>query len=178
MTRRRLAIAGAVVLLAAAQIAAQQHGGSHQWDGHSAAEFIAREEGIVLHPYHDAAGFPTICVGHLLSDTKHADLAQWQPMSRAECLDLLDQDLDRFRRAVDLAVLIALTADQETALVSLAFNIGSGAFQRSELVRLLDAGAPEHQVVLEWLDWSHAGGKLSDGLVARRRREVALFYGD
>ena len=156
--------------------------GTHDWDGMSAAEFVAREEGFVLQPYHDPVGYPTICVGHKLSSEQWADLDQWEPMTRRECMELLAVDLERFHDAVDRALHRDLTANQSTALVSLAYNIGVGAITRSELVVMLDGGAPEWRVVLEWLDWNKArvDGALTTkpALLERRRREAALFFGE
>ena len=160
----------------------QENVGNHDWDGMSAAEFIAREEGFVLEPYHDPAGYPTICVGHLLSRTQWADLSQWEPMTRRECMELLAVDLERFHNAVDRSVHRSLTANEQTALVSLAYNIGIGGFTQSELVVMLDGGAPEWAIVLEYLSWDKVrkDGVLTvkPALLERRRREVTLFFSD
>ena len=180
----------ALILWGVSRADAQQSTPDHHWwavgyHGHaslSTAEWLAREEGLRLEPYHDLAGYPTVCVGHRLSGTRDADLSQWQPKTRAECLDLLDADLERFRAGVDRLIAVDLEGDQETALVSLAYNVGIGALSGSELVRLLNGSAPVYLVVLEWLDWdkAHVDGRLTvvESLLQRRRREVALFYGD
>ena len=175
-----LAVLGALFVTPPAE--AQMNGGRHQWDGMASTEFIAMlEGGVLLEPYHDPAGYPTICVGHLLSREAWADLSQWEPMTRAECMALFDSDLQSFRVAVDRSVHRDLSAAQETALVSLAFNIGAGAFSGSELVIMIDAGAPDWAIILEWLDWDHVrkDGRLvvSPGLLERRRAEVAKYFG-
>lgn len=171
----------ALAVLAAASLSAQENAGRHQWDGMATAEFIAMlEGGAILEPYHDPAGYPTICVGHLLSRTQWAPLDQWEPMTRRECMELFSADLQVFHEAVDRAIQVDLDGHQEAALVSLAFNIGTGAFSRSELVMLIDSGAPEHAIVLEWLDWDHVrkDGRLvvSPGLLERRRQEAMKYY--
>ena len=141
----------------------------------STAEWIAAQEGLRLEPYRDSAGVLTVCVGHTASVEQRA-------YTRAECLDLLAADLREFRGEVALAVEPDPLGNQETALVSLAFNIGESAFRWSKLVRLINAGAAEHAVTIEWLSWDHAHvdgrAQVVAGLLERRRREVALYYGE
>ena len=150
------------------------------------AEFIAKEEGLRLEPYRDQAGYPTIGVGHLLSRDPGADLSRWKPITREEALRLLDEDLERFVAAVRKAVPgFQEGGHRETACVSLAFNIGPAGFAGSRLARLLnnyDASTDKVAgVILEWLSWNKitVDGKkrVSEGLLNRRRREVALFFG-
>ena len=157
-----------------------------------AAEFIAQWEGCRLDPYHDIAGYPTIGFGHKLSDEKHADLSQWPSITREEALQQLDQHLAHFRGGVEDAAVVRyasrpLGEDQLTALTSFAFNLGLGALRRSKLLKLVrhwsanPDTASEAALVLEWLDWCKAtidGRKqVVEGLLNRRRAEVALFFG-
>lgn len=152
----------------------------HQADAHhgavSTAEWLADVEGMRLTPYPDAGGY-SVCVGHQLP----ADADLTRRYTHAECLDLLEDDLERFRTAVRRFVEPDPEGAQETALISLAYNIGAGAFGRSRLVTLINWNADEWEVTLEWLSWDHAhvnGRKqVVEGLLERRRREVALYYG-
>lgn len=85
-------------------------------------------------------------------------------------------DLKRFEAAVSKAVQVPLNQHQFDALVSLTYNIGVGAFQRSTLVKLLNTGnykAASHQFDV----WVKAGGKTVQGLVNRRAIEKAFFLG-
>ena len=99
----------------------------------------------------------------------------------------------RFRAGVRKLISSGMDRGQETALVSFAYNLGLGALQGSKLRRLINepvhgqfdtAGAHARwtaRVILEWVDWSNVtimGKKTaSAGLVDRRRREAALFFG-
>lgn len=71
------------------------------------------------------------------------------------------------QRAVANAVTVPLNQNQYDALTSLAYTIGTGAFQRSTLLRRLNAGgyagAGEQFGV-----WVRSGGADSPGLMARR----------
>ena len=176
-------------LLPALGLAQRSTDGHHWWTvdhvGHAdleMAEWVAREEGLRLDPYYDTAGYVTIGVGHRLSDEPNVPLSQWSPITRDEALAIFDQDLQRFREGIEASIEIELNDDQLTALVSLAYNIGLGAFHLSDLVHLINSDSTEYVIVLEWTDWckAHVNGRLHvvEGLLERRRREVALFFGE
>ena len=158
------------------------------------AEFIGREEGFRAAAYHDSAGYPTIGFGRKLSDTKWADLSQWPDVEQdVEAEQHFAPTVARFRAGVRKLITAPLDPDAETALVSFAYNLGLGALTGSKLRRLINAelhgqfdtaGAHARwtaRVCLEWVDWSNVtimGKKTaSAGLVDRRRREAALFFG-
>jgi len=60
-------------------------------------------------------------------------------------------------------------------ITSLVYNIGFGAFKRSTLLRLLNAGASKEEVAKQFLRWNKAGGKEIKGLTNRRQAEYNLF---
>lgn len=130
---------------------------------------IKRWEGLRLHAYLCPAGIWTIGYGHTGADV-HAGLT----ITEQEADALLRRDLLRFEAGVHQAVQVPLTGGQFGALVSLAFNIGLAAFQRSTLLRRLNAGdytgAQEQFHV-----WRRAAGEVLPGLVNRRAAEAALF---
>ena len=67
-----------------------------------------------------------------------------------------------------------INENQFGAFVSLAYNIGVGAFKRSSALKRFNAG--EGDRVTEAIRmWKKAGGKTVQGLVNRREAEVALF---
>ena len=73
-------------------------------------------------------------------------------------------------------VRVPLTDAQHGALVSLVFNIGSGNFRRSTLLRLLNEGDYEGAAD-EFPKWRKAGGKVLKGLERRRKAEREMFIG-
>jgi len=79
-----------------------------------------------------------------------------------------------FADAVNKTVKVPLTSNQFSALVSLCFNIGIGAFQKSTLVRVLNQGN-YGEAANQFLRWNQGGGKVLAGLVRRRQRERELF---
>lgn len=105
-------------------------------------DFIMREEGVVLDPYNDPAGYATIGVGHLLhlGAVTPADRIAWRGFTLDGALRLLDADLDRFEKTVREAVTARLEQWEFDALTSLSFNIGETGFRESTVVRRLNDG--------------------------------------
>ena len=75
------------------------------------------------------------------------------------------------------SIKVKVTQSQFDAMVSLAYNIGAGAFLKSTLLKKVNAGdfagAGE-----EFLRWNKAGGKEVLGLTRRRRKRkttISIF---
>lgn len=130
---------------------------------------IRDAEGEKLSTYRCSAGVPTIGVGHTGPDVKMG-----MTITKAQSDALLVADLAKFEKAVAASVKVPLTQSQFDALVSLAFNIGSGAFAKSTLVRLLNGGHYD-QVGAQLARWNKVDGQPNNGLTARRAREAAMF---
>ena len=131
-------------------------------------ELIQRYEGLRLQAYLDSAGVPTIGYG----STKGVRMGD--TITETQALELLEADVERHADAVREYVDVPINQHQFDALVSFTFNVGAGAFQRSTLLRKLNAmnyqGAAD-----EFPRWVNAGGKMLAGLVKRRKAERALF---
>lgn len=151
------------------------------------AQFVGRFEGFRAEPYNDPIGFATIGYGHLLhrSNVTAADRAKWGKLSENAALKLLRQDAEAAAWAVRAHVTARLNQPQFDALVSFTFNLGTGAFIDSTLLKKLnqhpgtskgvvgfDAKA---EVRAELMKWNKAGGRELAGLTARRRAEADLF---
>ena len=136
-------------------------------------KLLMQWEGCKLQVYRDAAGLPTIGVGHLI--LRGEDYSRGITTSQA--LDLLAVDLDRFEKAVTTSVHVPLEQHQFDALVAFAFNIGVGAFGKSTLLRILNQGL-YGGVPPQLRQWTKAGGKVCQGLVNRRDNEIKLWIGE
>ena len=146
-------------------------------------KLLAEWEGLRTEVYDDAAGLPTIGVGHLLTqnerDTgritiKGQAVDYQQGLSEQQVLDLLAQDLERFEAAVNDGVQVALNQNQFDALVSFAFNVGRQAFKSSTLLKKLNQGLYD-EVPAQLRRWNKTGGNVIQGLVNRREKEIALW---
>ena len=130
---------------------------------------IVQLEGMKLKVYKDIAGLDTIGVGHLIK--KGEDFHKG--LTKEQAIDLLAKDVALFESAVQ-GVQVPLTQQQFDTLVCFAFNVGTGAFRGSTLLRKLNAG--EYTAVpTELLKWCKAGGKTSNGLLNRRNQEINLW---
>lgn len=131
-------------------------------------------EGLRLAAYVDAVGVWTIGWGHTGSvngSPIHAGLT----ITRDQADELLRADLTTFEHAVNCAVNRALTPNQFAACVSLAYNIGTGAFAESSVLRRINSGDMNGAADAFEL-WVYGGeGVILPGLVRRRAAEKELF---
>lgn len=136
--------------------------------------FIIRHEGLRLTAYNlgdSNTGIPiwTIGVGH-----HSTDIYEGMTITKAEANRLLAKDLKRFVDCVNKSVKVNLNQNEFDALVSLSFNIGCSAFNRSTLLRKLNAG-DKLSIPFEFSRWVFDGGRRLRGLVSRRADEAKLF---
>lgn len=141
---------------------------------------IATFEGWRPGWYDDGTGIQTIGYGH----TGPLPVGWKPPLTITQGLELLKMDAAKAVSSVNAGVKVSLgilpprRQARFDACVSLAFNIGGGAFQSSSLLREINRkGAPRDWTSCGplWLEWSFAGGKFLPGLHARRVREFAIF---
>lgn len=131
---------------------------------------IKNFEGFSPYVYLDAAGLPTIGFGHLIKEGEIIDV----PLLGKRAEELLKKDLQWSVDAVNRHVNVPLTQNQFDALVSLTFNIGSGALKRSTLLREVNA-ENHYNVRKQFKRWVFAGGKRLKGLERRRKAEAVLY---
>ncbi len=136
-------------------------------------QFIATFEGFSSTVYLDAAGYPTIGYGHLIT-AKDPPHIKNGPLSREESLALLAEDVKIAEAAVRRYISVPLTQSQFDALVSFTFNLGGGSLRDSTLRRKLNGG-DYSSVPSELMRWVRAGGKVLNGLIRRRREEGLMF---
>jgi GH24 family phage-related lysozyme (muramidase) len=138
---------------------------------------IASFEGFRSDLYNDPAGHCTIGYGHLvhLGNCDGSEPADFRKgISRKRARELLRDDAASAEAAVNDGVEVPLGQEQFDALVSFVFNVGTGAFGRSTLLRHLNKG--RYDDVPKQLDrWVKADGKTLEGLVRRRKEEGELF---
>jgi len=136
--------------------------------------FIGRWEGFRGNLYNDPLGHCTIGFGHLVhrGNCDGSEPARFKRgITRRRGLKLLRKDIGDYQAAVNDVVQVALNQQQFDALVSFAYNVGTGAFATSTLLRKLnreDYGS----VRSELMRWTNGG---LPGLVNRRRGEGELF---
>ncbi|MBV2128171.1 lysozyme [Arsukibacterium indicum] len=129
---------------------------------------IAVHEGYVPGTYYDPVGILTACFGHV-SPT----LRPGQKMSDDECLRLLADDLVKHNDQLLAAVRVPLSEQEHAAYLSFHYNVGSGNFRSSTLLRHLNAGF-RVEACNELSRWVFAKGIKLPGLITRRANERDL----
>lgn len=94
--------------------------------------------------------------------------------TKAEAEQRFRDELDKFEVAVMKHVKVPLNQNEFDALVSFAYNCGEGALAKSTLLKKLNA-EKRTDAAKQFASWSRGGGRVLNGLVARRAREAALF---
>ena len=142
--------------------------------GSEGLKLIKEFEGCKLISYKCPAGVWTIGIG----STRYADgspvKANQALPNEGAALMLLTKTVAAYEHTVN-TVGVELTQNEYDALVSLCYNIGSGNFVSSTLVKMLKAGEPKSEVAKQFLRWDKAGGKPLAGLTRRRNAEAELF---
>ena len=134
---------------------------------------IKRFEGFRAAAYRDATGVWTIGYGHT-SMAGEPRVTSRTVISRNEATIILARDINTFAEGVVKALKVKVNDNQFSALVSFAYNVGLGNFQKSSVLATVNAQdfvAVGHRLSL----WNKAGGKVLPGLVKRRAAEAELF---
>lgn len=116
--------------------------------------------------YNDGGGHRTI--GYGFKNYKSSS------MSCKTAEKILIQKISEIKKFLNEEIQIKLSREQKAALISLVFNIGIPAFQKSTLLKSIKTGnfkSAENQ----FTQWSYIKKKHSRGLAIRRKMEQKLF---
>ena len=138
-----------------------------------AVRMIQRWEGWVPFMYQDAAGYWTIGYGHLMTEDE-VRRYRGRTLSPEEGDLLFRRDLATHAEDVNRLVKVRLWQWQYDALTSFDFNVGARQFERSTLLRRVNAARHE-DVPAELSKWIYAGQKRLRGLELRREAEARLY---
>lgn len=136
--------------------------------GAGLVSFVSKEEGTEYKPYEDIVGVLTVCQGHT-----GPDIIRGKTYTKEECDGLLRKDLTVHGEAVLRCTKVPLNQNQYDAFTSFTYNVGTGAYCSSTLVKLLNQGKYQ-EACDQLLRWNRAGGKEVRGLTNRRIREREL----
>ncbi|MDV4308884.1 glycoside hydrolase family protein [Acinetobacter baumannii] len=136
-------------------------------------DLITSFEGTRFNAYDDGVGVWTIGTGTTVYPNG-VKVKQGDTCTPEQAKAYFKHDLAKFEKTVNESVTVPLNQNQFDALVSLTYNIGSGAFKNSTLLKKLNKGDYKGAAD-QFLVWNKAGGKVMKGLVRRREAERALF---
>jgi lysozyme len=129
-------------------------------------------EGFRDHAYIPVAGdVPTIGFGTTENVKMGDKVTVTQALNRAMV------DVQKFEGAIKSCVKVPLHQYEYDAYTSLAYNIGSGAFCRSTLVKLLNQQKYD-EACKQILRWDFFKGKPLRGLTVRREKEYQQCIGN
>ena len=140
-------------------------------------DLIKRFEGLRLTAYKDSVGVWTIGYGTTSRAGIGVEVTPGMEINEADAEAFLKMALEKFAAQIIPSFTRKPTENQFGAMLSLAYNIGPGAFKKSTCLKRFNAGDIEGAA--EALTWfKKAGGKVLRGLVRRRAAERELFLSD
>jgi lysozyme len=138
--------------------------------------FITKHEGLSLKPYLCPAKIPTIGYGNTYyPDGKRVTLLD-KDITKQQAFDMFKEVANRFGKRVDELVTSNINQNQFNALVSFAYNVGTGNFSSSTLLKKVNKNPNDLTLKAEFLRWNKAGGKVLNGLTNRRNEEADLYF--
>lgn len=91
-----------------------------------------------------------------------------------EVMEIFTNDIEGIRRSMNRVIKVPINKNQQLALLSLRYNIGGPAFDKSTLLRRLNE-RNYSDAAMRFAEWRLSEGKINQGLVNRRERERQLF---
>ena len=136
---------------------------------------LKKFEGCVLKAYKCPAGVWTIGFGNTFYEdgtkVKEGDVITQQ---RAD--ELAKYIVEQFATSIRAMIKQPLNENQFSACVSLAYNIGTGGFKKSSVLRKVNANPNDPTIADSFRLWNKGGGVILKGLVRRRESEIELYF--
>jgi len=136
---------------------------------------LKKFEGCRLKAYLCPAGVWTIGFGNTFYEdgtkVKEGDVITQQ---RAD--ELAKFIVEQFATSIRAMIKQPLNENQFSACVSLAYNIGTGGFKKSSVLRKLNVNPTDPTIADSFRLWNKGGGVILKGLVRRREAEIALYF--
>lgn len=140
---------------------------------------IRKWEGCKLVAYKCPAGVWTIGYGN----TEYADgtkVKEGDKIDQVTANRLFDLILEKFEKQVRMLLgdtLVAILPKEAVdAIISLAYNIGTGNLSKSTVLKRIKADKLDFEGIENaWYMWNKAGGKVLQGLVNRRKDEFRMY---
>jgi len=143
----------------------------------AALDLIKEFEGFRAKAYQDSVGVWTIGYGTTAGAGVGIAPRAGMTITEAQAAEYLRVTVERFGAQVKGALTRDASPNEFGAMVSLAYNVGPGAFKKSSVLRHFNAG-DKTKAADAFLMWNKAGGKVLPGLTRRRKAERALFLSD
>ena len=127
---------------------------------------LGPDEGLRTTAYLDVVGIPTVCFG----ETRGVSLGDTYTVAECEAMLMVRAQEFEDRIKPCIANYNKLPVEVRASLIRLSYNIGTGAFCGSTIVKKLNRG-DIRGACNGFPAWKYAGGKVIRGLQLRRERE-------
>ena len=147
-------------------------------------QMIMNFEGLSLKPYLCSAGVPTIGYGNTYYPNGKKVTLKDKPITKEYAIEIFKFIADLFAKDVNSLIKTIVTQNQFNALVSFAYNLGSDidaddipeGLGDSTLLKKVNKNPNDLTILNEFLKWVRSNGKISNGLVKRRKLEAKLYF--
>lgn len=139
-------------------------------------DLIKQFEGLSLTPYVCAGGINTIGYGNTYYTNGKKVTLKDPKITTQQAEELLKHSLSTYEKAVDSFCRDDISQSQFDALVSFAYNLGTGALQKSTLIKKVNTNPKDVTIADEFLKWNKANGTVLKGLTKRRQAEANLYF--
>lgn len=119
--------------------------------------------------YDECIGTPTI--GYGTTDRREVMKGE---ITEERAQELLKAELESISKFICDNVTVELTVPQMISLESFVYNVGRKNFLESTLLKVLNDGKYD-EVPAQMMRWVYSGGKVSEGLKKRRKKEVWMW---
>lgn len=143
---------------------------------------IRKWEGLYLKAYKDIAGIWTIGYGSISDKRLGIKVTPGQTITREMAVQLMETEVHDKDVAISSLVTVPLTSYQFDALSAFVYNVGTNAFKKSTLLRMLNRGGYD-SVPNQLMRWSYAYDEDNgvrrqiQGLKNRRADEILMWQG-
>ena len=141
-------------------------------------------EGLSLKPYLCTSSIPTIGFGNTYYPNGKKVTMRDKPITKEYAIEIFKFIADLFAKDVNNLLKTTVTQNQFNALVSFAYNVGSDidaddipeGLGDSTLLKKVNKNPNDLSIMAEFLKWNKSNGKVSNGLVKRRKLEAKLYF--
>jgi lysozyme len=137
---------------------------------------ITKFEGLSLKPYLCSAKIPTIGYGNTYyPDGKRVTLLD-KEITKEYAFEIFKEVADRYAKRVNSLVTSNINQNQFNALVSFAYNVGTGNFASSTLLKKVNKFSIDLSIRNEFMKWNKVNKEVINGLTNRRNEEANIYF--
>jgi lysozyme len=144
----------------------------------SGLKLIKEFEGCRLNAYPDpASGGAPFTIG--FGNTFHPDgtpVKLGDKITKEQANEYLTIIIKKYETAVNELVKSNINQQMFNALVSFTYNLGAGNLQKSTLLKKVNINPNDQTIADEFVLWLSKNPKMRNGLLKRRKAEVALYF--